>query len=202
VRDNGAALLLALVATALVLALGLGLVTIASIDTAMAGGARADARSLEAADSAAERALQDLEHLDLWTLALSGASRSAFALGPTVVSVPNRGLVDLAAVTASLQEVSDTFARQGTNNPVWRLFAWGWLGEATGDSADGLPFAAVWVYDDLSEADNDPEADSNGRLGVHAIAFGPLGAERAVDLLVAQITDPVGVKVIAWRAMR
>ena len=201
-RDEGVALLLALLATAVVLAIGLGLVTIASIDTAIAGASRSNAASLEAADSAAERALQDLARLDSWSLALNGSVRSTFALGPTVVSVPARGLVDLAAETASLQAASDAFARLAPNNPVWRLFAWGWLGEATGASTDGLPFAAVWVFDDVSEADNDPEADSNGRIGLRAVAFGPSGAERAVDLLVAQITDPVGVKVIAWRAMR
>jgi hypothetical protein len=193
---------LALVATALVLALGLGLVTIASLDSAMAGASRSDALSLEAADSVAERALQDLARLNDWSSALNGVVQSTFAQGPTVISVPGRGVVDLPSVTASLQAASDGFARLAANNPVWRLFAWGWLGDATGDLTVGLPFAAVWVFDDPAETDNDPEADSNGRIGLRAVAFGPAGAERAVDILVSQITDPVGVKVIAWRTMR
>lgn len=201
-RDDGVALLMALIATSLILALGLGLVTIASLDTAMAGASRADALSLESADSAVERALQDLGRVADWSLVLNGTVQSTFASGPTVLSVSSRGVVDLPAVTASLQAASDAFARLGTNNPVWRLFAWGWLGELSGDSDVGLPFAAVWVFDDPGDADNDPEADSNGRIGLRAVAFGPSGAERVVDVVVAQITDPVGVKVIAWRAMR
>lgn len=201
-RDQGIALLIALIATALILALGLGLVTIASLDTAMAGAARADAMSLEGADSAIERALQDLGRMADWSLVLNGTERSTFDSGPTVRSLPGRGTVDLPAITASLQAASDGFARLGANNPVWRLFAWGWLSELSGDEDVGLPFAAVWVSDDLGETDNDPQADSNGRICLRAVAFGPAAAERAVDVAVAQITDPVGVKVIAWRAMR
>jgi hypothetical protein len=137
-KDDGVALLLALIATALVLALGLGLVTITSLDTAMAGASRADAAALEAADSAAERALQDLARLNDWSLALGGAVRSTFALGPTVITLPGHGVVNLPAVTESLQAASAASARLGANNPVFRLYAWGPLSEVTGDSGSGL----------------------------------------------------------------
>ena len=202
-KDDGVALVLALIVTAVCLALGLGVATIASVESAMNGAARAQHVALAAADAAAERALADLGTLSSWTPVLNGSVVSSFSGGPLVVTVPRRGTIDLAAMTAALQAASDAFLLLGANTPRWRLYAWGWLHMATGDApARGLPLTAVWVSDDLSETDTDPEADTNGRIGLRAVAFGPLGAERAVELTISQLTDPVGVNVIAWRTLQ
>jgi hypothetical protein len=201
--DEGAALLLALIVTLLCLAIGAGVVAVAAIEVAHGGASRAAIVADAAADAAAERALHDLGRLASWNAALAGAVQSSWSGGPTLVTVPGHGTIDLAGITVQLQAASDAFVRRGADNPRWQLFAWGWLGAATGDGpARGLPFSAVWVFDDPGEADTDPEADSNGRVGLYAMAFGPLGVERAVELTVAQITDPVGARVIAWRAIR
>ena len=202
-RDEGLALLIALIVTALLSAMGLGIVTVTSVEMKMAGAFRAEQMALAAADAAAERAMQDLASLASWNPALTGAVRSSFSGGPAVVTVPRRGVVNLGAETAALQTQSDAFLRVGANNPIWLLYAWGWLSEAVGDPPEwGLPFVAVWVSDDPGETDTDPRTDSNGRLNVRAVAYGPAGSERAVDLTVAQITDPVAVKVLAWRVLR
>ncbi len=202
-RDDGAALLLVLVVLAVFMAMGLGLAAIAATELAMGGAARTDLALRSAADAAAERALHDLGALPSWSSALTGSAVSSFSGGPLVVQVSPGRSVNLSALTATLQVQSDTYVRLGGNNPIWRLYAWGWLDDVTGDSpAVGLPFVAVWVFDDWSETDTDPEADSNGRLGVRAMAFGTAGGERAVDLRIAQITKPVGLKVLAWRSMQ
>jgi hypothetical protein len=202
-RDEGAALLMVLVVMALFMAMGLGLAAIAVAELAMGGAARSDLMLRSAVDAAAERALHDLGALPSWTSALNGSALSSFSGGPMVVEVSPGRTVNLTALTTSLQAQSDAYVRLGPNGPRWRLFAWGWLHEAIGEfAAAGLPFTAVWVFDDWSETDTDPETDSNGRLGVRAMAFGASGGERAVDLRIAQITNPVGVKVLAWRSMQ
>jgi hypothetical protein len=202
-RDAGAALVIALVVTSLLAALGLGVVTIASVDTALASAVRSDYAASLAANAAAERAMQDLAILPSWSAALAGDALSTFGGGPSAVDVPGRGRVDLLLETAVAQARSDAYWQLGANNPRWRLYASGWLREATADAEDGdLPFVAVWVFDDCGETDTDPETDSNGRVGLRAVAYGPRGAERAVDVVIAQLTDPVGVRVITWRSMQ
>jgi hypothetical protein len=49
------------------------------------------------------------------------------------------------------------------------------------DPTGGLLFVAVWIADDSAEADGDRFRDTNGSLVLHAAAFGPALAHRAVQ---------------------
>ena len=70
----------------------------------------------------------------------------------------------------------------GANNPVWRLFAFGWLGPKT--------YVIAWVGDDFAENDGDPLTDGGGKanpgsgiLAVRAEAFGVGGAHTVLEAM-------------------
>jgi hypothetical protein len=201
--DSGIALLFALIINSLVLAIGLGVVTAAALEVGMNGAARAEQASFLAADAVAARAMRDLAAVNVWSTVLDGSIRSTFSGGPMALDLHRYGPIDLVVTTAALQQASDSFVRLGANAPQWRLFAWGWLSDLAGDPPGrGGPLVAAWVSDDWSETDNDPQMDSNGRVNIRTVAFGPAGAEQWIDMTVAQLTDPVGVRVVAWRTVR
>jgi hypothetical protein len=47
-------------------------------------------------------------------------------------------------------------------------------------------YVAVWVADDPAETDNDPTADTNGTLTLHAEAYGPGGTHKVIEVTVAR----------------
>jgi hypothetical protein len=75
---------------------------------------------------------------------------------------------------------------------------------ASPEAAGGLSlplYLVVWVADDELDGDGDPALDSNGRILVHATAFGAGGARRSVEARVAR-TDDGELRLLAWRDVR
>ena len=188
-NENGTALIIALMAMMLITALGAATVMVSRTETAIANNYRNSQEALYAADAAIERVVQDLLMVPRWNDILSGVATSGFidgAAGATK-TLPSGGKITLTAATAELQSETDTANLWGANNPQWRLFAWGPLADIANDtSIDSSMYVAVWVADDPSEIDGNPAADVNGTLTLHALALGPSGTRKVIEVTVAR----------------
>lgn len=226
---RGIALVLALLVTSFLTAIGLGLALIVIMDRLATGNLRGSVAMLYAADAAIELAARDLSKLEDWNEALTGRARSAFADGEPAGArpVPGGGTVDLGAATnllncgrtaACTNAQMDANSKErpwGPNNPRWRLFAYGPLGNIVQFARPADCYLAVWVGDDSREADGDPEADAlddepgHGVLRLRAEAYGPAGARRALEAEVARLCPPGAgdgcrprTRVQSWRELR
>jgi hypothetical protein len=200
-REDGAALILALVTSGLLAALGMSVLVTADVERQVAANASFSSQALAAAEAAVERELIDLRHADDWTPFLDGTERSSFVGQSRQPTLPAGGVLDLDAVTVDLQSERRQ-GWSGANAPVWRLVAWGPLsGLATNGTIDSLQYLATWLADDPSETDDDPRADSNGVVIVRGEARGPGGSRRVVEATVSR-AGPAAVRVTAWREVR
>jgi hypothetical protein len=203
-NDDGSALILALMAAVLLALLGAGLVLVGSTEGAIAANFRASLEARYAADAAAERAVQDLLRVNDWTDVLSGAAPSTFTDGSQTPTLPTGQPLDLAAMTTGFQGESDLVASWGSNNPQWRLFAYGPLAGMTGTGTVQSPaYLVVWVADDPAETDGNPFADTNGRITLVARSVGLFQATRLVEVTLARIAaGPAGARVLSWREVQ
>ncbi len=215
-RDQaGVALLIVIAALVLVLALTSALVLTGMVETRIAAASRDDALVLSAASAAASRALVDLRDAD-WNAILGGAL-STFSDGPPTGTriLPDGTTVDLDRETADMQcgrpaGCSDadiaTVADErpwGAQNPRWRLYAYGPLASLLpGDPSPPRVYLAVWVADDPSETDDNPNHDGDaaenpgrGLVMLAARAYGPNGMSRMVQLVVER--DGAHLRLIA-----
>ncbi len=200
-RDDGAALILALVTAGLLAALGMSVLVTADVERQVAANASFSSQALAAAEGAVERELIDLRNADDWTPLLNGTVRSEFADRSRRPTLPAGGALDLDAVTAEIQSERRQ-GWSGPNAPVWRLVAWGPLSRLGPDGMiDSLQYVAAWLADDPSETDDDPQADSNGVVIVRGEARGPGGSRRVVEATVSR-ARPGAVRVTAWREVR
>jgi len=195
--DRGIAILLALIAAALLSALGLGLSLLADTERQVAANDRLNNECLYAANAALERAVQDLALTTDWDGILSGSVRSAFADGTRRPRLSASRTIDLDGVTATLQSASR--AAFGAGGPVWQLFAWGPLSGMAGGRFRSAQYTAVWIADDPSETDGNPGADSNATLGVHAESYGSAGSRRVIDATVTRVSTGA-LSMVSWRA--
>jgi hypothetical protein len=201
---RGSALLLTLIITTLISALGMGLITLSGTERAAAGNHQAGVQMLYAAEAIAERVMLDLVSYPRWTDILSGARPSSFVPTGAPPIAPWREPIDLPRMTAELQAETDTGSPWGFNTPAWRLFAAGSLSDLAGDPRrTPLSFVVAWVADDSEEVDNMPQVDSNGVLLVRSQAIGQGGLRRIVQIAVKQDpTVPAGVRILSWREVR
>jgi Tfp pilus assembly protein PilX len=213
--ECGVALVIALMATTLMLTLGCALVLLSSSETVITANFRAAHEAAYAADAAMERALADLRNVPDWTTVLSGGARSSFADGaPSGGRTLADGVsIDLAQVTnlANCQkptvcddaEIAAITADRpwGANNPRWTLYAYGPLADMLGATTVRSAFYVLaFVGDDSSENDDDSTRDgvsvagepNPGRaiLAVRAEAFGPRNAHRVIEATVARLEVP------------
>jgi len=185
--DHGSALVTALLATVLLTSLGLSLVMLSRTENAIASNYRTGNETFYAADAAVERVVQDVLLVPRWNDVLSGLTQSSFVDNTLTPTTPAGEPLDLTAMTTELQAQADATNPWGLNNPQWRLFAYGPLSGMLGQgSLQSNTYVAVWVADDPSEVDNDPSADVNGVITVYALALGPQGTRRAVEVTVAK----------------
>jgi hypothetical protein len=90
----------------------------------------------------------------------------------------------------------------GADAPVWRLYAHGSLQDLLPSNEITLQmYLTVWVADDGLDGDGNPGADTNGRIVVHAEAFGVGGTRRAVEAAIRRLSNGA-VRQIAWREVR
>ncbi len=189
VRDEqGVALIIALMASMLLTALGIALIMVSNTETQITANFRNSQEALYAADAGIERVVQDLLMVPRWNDILTGTLTSGFVDGTMTPTMPGGGAqIDLTTATAQLQSETDAANLWGPNNPVWRLYAWGPVtGLLPGDSIDSWMYVAVWIGDDPSEIDGDPTSDTNGVLTLHSEAYGPGGTNKVVLVTVAR----------------
>lgn len=200
-REDGVALVTALLATMLLTALGLAVVLVSNTETLITGNHRAAASALYAADAGIERAVQDLLLIPRWNDALQGGAAGSAAVSAETSSFADASPtspISVGGMTLTLCCGPDTIGGQlqaetntanlfGANNPAWRLYAWGPLANVLpGGAIDSDMYVSVWLADDPSEDDGNPLVDGNGVLTVRAEAFGPAGVRKVVEVTVAR----------------
>ena len=174
-RENGIALIVAMMAMLLMTALGVALVLTTSSETMIAGNFRNGQEALYAADAVVERAMDDILTVPDWNKLLDGSTQSAFVDGPPsgTRNLPDGSTIDLAQVLnlANCEHVAtctaaemDAFSgiRPWTqNNPRWQLYAYGKLADMlpASDTINSAYYVMVMVADDPSDNDNDPFHD-------------------------------------------
>ena len=169
--QRGIALILVLLVTSFLSAIGLGLALIVIMDRLATGNLRGSVAMLYAADAAIELAARDLAMIEDWSLALTGASRSSFVdVGPMggVRAIPGGGAVDLTAATNLLNcgkamtcsdaemDANSKERPWGANNARWQLYAYGPFTDIAQLARPEPCYLAVWVADDAREEDADP----------------------------------------------
>jgi len=173
-REDGIAMIVALMAMMLMMALGMTLMITTTTEAKIANNYNGGTEALYAADSAVERVMDDILTVPDWNQILQGSVRSAFVDGtPTGVrTLPDGTKLNLDKATNVLDcgkangcNDSDLNAATderpwGMNNPRWKLYAYGpmtsMLPTQTINSSD---YVVVWIADDPSETDNNPTVD-------------------------------------------
>ena len=225
--QRGVALILAMLATSFLSAVGLGLAVMVFMDRLATGNMRGSVALLHAADAGIELAAHDLARTD-WNAALAGLAQASFSDGtPTGVrAIPGGDGVNLDAETNEIncgtastctaaQMTANTAARPwGVNNPHWRLYAFGPLERVAAVAHPAPCYLAVWIADDVREEDGDPlvdgEVHGRGVLRVRAVAFGPSRSRRAIEAELARVCSGAaaeemcrpGIRVQSWRELR
>jgi len=211
-REEGMALVVALMAMLLMTALGLALVMTISSETMIAGNFRNSHEALYAADAALERGMDDLLTVPDWNRLLDGSERSAFVDGAPSGSrtLADGSTIDLSqainmancgkVTTCSSSDMNAVTNERpwGANNPRWQLYAHGPMNDMLPAATINSPFyVMVLVGDDPSENDGDPTKDGaslanpgSGVLALRAEAFGPRGTHKVIEFTVAR-TDTV-----------
>jgi hypothetical protein len=173
-REDGVALMIAMMAMLLLTALGVVLVLTTSSETIIANNFRNSGEALHAADAAMERAIDDLLTEPDWNALLNGSRRSGFidgAPGGTRrlgdgSSIDLEQTINMAncekATTCSIADMNRPTSERpwGANNPRWHLYAYGNLSELMPtESVNSGYYVVVMVADDPSELDDDPTSD-------------------------------------------
>jgi hypothetical protein len=225
---RGIALVLAILVTSFLTAIGLGLALIVMMDRLATGNLRGSVAMLYAADAVIELAARDLSQLDDWNAALSGVSTSTFIDGAPSGSrsIPGGGTVDLTAATNQLNcgratSCSDAQMNAnskerpwGSNNARWRLYAYGPLGNIVQFARPADCYLLAWVADDPREEDGDALADAiedqpgHGILRLRVEAYGAAGSRRALEAELVRecVPNAAGcrprIRVQSWQELR
>jgi hypothetical protein len=218
--DDGAALVIALMAVLLLAALGLMLVLNSAAEVMLASHFRLGQEAFYAADGVAERVIDELAGSADWSNVLTGVEGSAFVDGGAADTriLSDGSTIDLAkasnllncahAAPCTIAEMEAITADRpwGPDNPRWRLHAYGLLDEMVSThTINSNMYVALWVADDQSDGDSDPSTDSNHSVALHAESFGPGGVHKILEMNVGRAGTseaPTGVKVLAWRELR
>ncbi len=196
-------MVIALIAVAVLSALGISLSLVVNTETRIAGNFSAAREAMYAADGGLEIAAQELLAVGNWDLVLTGHTLSTFVDGEPTGQRPlgDGRFVSLADAT----DLANSEPRPwGPNTPHWCVFAFGWLSPAV--------YVIVWVGDDPAENDGDPAQDGSGDdnpgsaiLGLRAEAFGREGAHSVLEATVRRSVDAAGGLVIdrlSWYDVR
>ena len=212
-REDGIAVIVALMAMMLMTALGMSLVLTTTSETMIAGNFRAGGEALYAADAILERSMDDLLTIPDWNKLLDGSLQSGFIDGPPSGerTLPDGTKVNLSEVlsfancekptTCSAADMN-AFTEMRPwelNNPRWQLFAYGNVGDLLPTGTINSPFyVVVMIGDDPSETDDDPaidggphvapwtKNDGRGVIALRAEAFGPRGSHKIVEMTIAK----------------
>lgn len=176
-------MIVAVLLTTVLLALSMGLVIVANVESAIGANFKRGMEAQQAADAGIVIAVGQLASAD-WSGILAGVEPPC-AFERALVVTPT------AFYPTGLW---------GPNSPVWRLYACLQPPAVLTPHAPRPPTVAIWLADDASEADDDPILDTNRRLTLRAEAFGPAGSHAAVEATVAQAGPEV--RILSWRVLR
>jgi hypothetical protein len=216
--EAGVAMVLALVALAVLTAIGAMMLATSSSEVAIAGAFRDRRPALYAADTIVARAIDEIGATPEWSVLLGGALSAALVDGPPsgTRTVSPGSTIDLTQVVnmancekASACTIGDLTAVTdrrpwGTRNPQWQLYAYGPLRNMLPSAGEELPWYVV-----LMLADDPLQADEI--LALRAEAFGPRNAHAAVELLASRQTTDASdyngegrsaVTILTWREVR
>lgn len=228
--ERGIALVMAILVTTFLSALGIGVLMAVFMDRLATGNMSGSVAMLYAADSAIEIAARDLARIADWNGVLNGTQASSFTDGTPggVRSLPGGGVVDLTLMTNMLNcgrsatcstaqmNASSRERPWGSNNPRWQLYAYGPMQQITQLARPAACYLAVWVADDGREQDGDPLADAadtlqpgHGIVRLHAEAFGVAGSRRAIEAELSRVCAAgdgapclPGIRVKSWQELR
>jgi hypothetical protein len=218
-REDGAALVMAMMALSLFTSLGLALLLTSSSEVIIAAHFREQRTGFYAAEAIVERAMNDLVHVPDWSALVDGSILSTFVDGPAngtrvltdgtaidlVQAVNMANCQKPIACTASDLDAVTPQRPWGRNNPHWRLYAYGPLRDMLSPGKIDSPwYLLLLVGDDPARADE--------VVAVRAEAFGPRNAHAVLELTVARVERPnsdyngetgrSAVRVLSWREVR
>jgi hypothetical protein len=185
--------MLVLMLTACVASLSGGLALLGQTERTIAGAHLRAAQTSYEADAAAHLVIDAISR-DASSLAWpSTGTISGLSGGARVMAIVAGETMDLDARTAKMNADATQAWPLGQDTPRWRLTGW--------DRLPGLPVSsrrvAVWIADDVMDADGIPGEDRNGMLMIHVEAFGPRGAAHTLTAHVSR--EPGTVRVVSWR---
>ncbi len=211
--EQGAALVAVLLAMTAILALGGGLLLVTAVEAAIAAHYRDGLDALHGADALVERLRAELREANDVGALLAGPAMSSLTDGPPDGERTIHGMtIDLTQLTnvelcdritscspAAIRAV--TAERPGgPDNPVWRVYAHGWLNQAIGAADGPRVYLIAWIGDDPAETDGDPKRDGTGagrgRVALRVRAYGPHGARRDIDAIVTDV--PEHPRLVSW----
>jgi hypothetical protein len=225
--EAGIAMVVAVLFIAILSGLGLSLLVTLGLEPRASANQRDGAAALFAADAAIELASLELDRTADWDGVLAGTVRASKTDGEPsgTRDLASGGQIDLSTLTNRLtcgavppcsdaqRSVSTNDRPWGANNPLWRPFLYG-APSALGLSTIDADYVIVWVGDDGMEVDGEVEIDGgaaggDGRLilRLHAMAFGPHGARRAIESVLRRRCHPSGApcepgsRVQSWRSL-
>jgi hypothetical protein len=225
----GIALIMVILFTAFLSALGLGVILAVFMDRLATGNMTGSVGLLYAADAGIELAARDVAAAPDWSAVLSGSTQGSFTDGAAggVREVPGGGAIDLTALTNFLncgKSSNCTVAQMnasvrerpwGPNNPRWRLYIYGPIDQLSPWSRPASGYLAVWIGDDGREADGDPDSDAGGEdsghgiVRIHAETFGVKGSRRMIEAELSRAclgegagACLPGIRVQSWQELR
>ena len=184
--------MLVLLLTSAVASLASGLAVVGHTEQRIATANLRGVQTAYAADAAARLAIDAISQDPGSLLWPSNGTIPALPGGAKIMAIAAGETVDLDARTAELNADAGQQWPLGPDTPLWRLMGWGQL-PGLGSSRR----VAVWIADDVMDADGIPSEDRNGMLMIHVEAFGPRGAARVVAAHVQREAE--AVRTVSWR---
>jgi hypothetical protein len=229
-NQRGVALIMVILVTSFLSALGLGLTLAVFMDRLATGNMSGSVAMFYAADAGIELAARELARRADWDAVLAGGDTSAFTDGAPggIRNIAGGGTVDLGSATNLLNcgvptnctlaqmDASSRDRPWGANNPRWRLFAFGPMQQFAPLLRPPPCYLAVWIADDSRERDGDPQSDAaevgepgHGIVRVHAEVFGARGSRRAIEAELVRVCPGEGesgclpgIRVQSWQELR
>jgi len=216
-REEGLAMLVAMMAVLIMTAFGTALILSSSSDTTIAGHFTAALEGGYAADAMLARGLDDLLGMDDWNPVVAGLLQSHWVDGPPtgartladgssidLSQVVNMAHCQRATACSPADIVEATSDRPwGANNPEWKLYAYGPLPAVLAGAAVDSRFYVLLLVG---------QGPAPNLLAVRAEAFGPRGAHAIVEATAGRTSNADGkdyngppvdaVKLLSWREVR
>jgi hypothetical protein len=203
-------ILAAILATVLLMGLGLSMLLLGTSEAVLAAHDRTARALREASIAVVHLTLADLRRQPSWSAVLgagapppsSAAPGRAVDLSLSPAAPWGGPALDLRQITVDVAAAADT---AGGDAQLWRLYEYGSLPNLVPGAGAPPFYVAAWVADDRADGDGDPLTDSNGILAIRAAAFGA-GDTRSVTAVSIRKTtppsSPADVQVLAIRPLQ